>query len=438
MSKNVDRKEKILKVAIIGAGVAGLSAAYDLTRSGHEVVVFEASTEVGGLAAGFKANHWDWKLEKFYHHWFASDKHVLDMTDDLAVRSKVLFRQPTTVIYHENSFYPMDSATAVLRFPGLKPLSKIRFAAMLTFLKTWPHGLSLEKYTAEGWLEKWMGKAAYQVMIQPLLESKFGKRYSKKVTMAWMWARIHSRTRKLGTFQGGFQAFMETLAQHVRQQGGVIHLNTPISQIRSESGNMIALQTPMGREIFDQCVATLSPQQMVRLAPQLPQVYRDQMLALKHMGAVVILIALKRQLTKFYWHNLPKQAGFPFLALVEHTNFMPAENFGGDHLVYCADYLRPDHEYFEMSKKELLDIYLPSLPRFNPNFKPEWVKQTWMFRSRYAQPVPFANHSQAIPKTKTPLPGLWFASMSQVYPWDRGTNYAIEMGRRVARELTRL
>ena len=132
---------------------------------------------------------------------------------------------------------------------------------------------------------------------------------------------------------------------------------------------------------------------------------------------------------------IPKSAGFPFLALVEHTNYIGREHYGGDHLVYLGDYLAADHEHFRLSKEELLERFLPSLPRFNPDFRPEWIKESWVFKTPYAQPVPFVNHSRNIPDVKTPLPGLWLASMSQVYPWDRGTNFAVEIGRRVARRV---
>ena len=151
------------------------------------------------------------------------------------------------------------------------------------------------------------------------------------------------------------------------------------------------------------------------------------------MGAVVMVLSLTRQLTKYYWHNLPKEAGFPFLAMVEHTNYMKPEHYGGDHLIYCGDYLDPSHEYFKLSKEELLERFLPALPRFNPNFDRSWVKETWLFRTAYAQPIPPVNHSRNIPPIRTPLPGLYFASMSQVYPWDRGTNFAVEIGRKAAR-----
>jgi protoporphyrinogen oxidase len=161
------------------------------------------------------------------------------------------------------------------------------------------------------------------------------------------------------------------------------------------------------------------------------------LLALQSMGAVVLILSLKHQLSEggVYWHNLPKSAGFPFLSLVEHTNYVDAKHFGGDHIVYIGDYLDPDHEYFSLSKDELLERFLPSLPRFNPAFSPEWVRKSWMFRTAYAQPVPPLNHSKAIPSLKTPIPGLWFASMSQVYPWDRGTNFAVAIARKAARSM---
>jgi len=174
---------------------------------------------------------------------------------------------------------------------------------------------------------------------------------------------------------------------------------------------------------------------MARLAPSLPQDYLKGLLELKSMGAVVLILSLKHRLSEqgYYWFNLPKSAGYPFLALVEHTNYIPPENFGGDHIVYLGDYLEPDHEYFRLGQDELLERFLPSLKRFNPRFDPEWINKTWLFKTVYAQPIPLLNHSRNIPAIQTPVNGLYFANMSQVYPWDRGTNFAVEIGRRAAR-----
>ena len=118
--------------------------------------------------------------------------------------------------------------------------------------------------------------------------------------------------------------------------------------------------------------------------------------------------------------------------MVEHTNFVPPEHFGGDHIVYIGDYLEPEHEHFRLSQEQLLEKFAPSLEKFNPKFEMDWDKKVWLFRTAYAQPVPLVNHSQNIPAIETPIDGLYFASMSQVYPWDRGTNFAVEIGRKAA------
>ena len=422
-----------MRIAIIGAGATGLAAAYDLTKAGHDVQIFEAGDRVGGLAAGFKAEHWDWTLEKFYHHWFHSDSEMLGLIDEVGARDKVLFSRPTTVVYHDGKFYPFDSPMRWLTFPGFSWLDVVRFGAVGVYFKVLSNGIGLERYTADAWLRRWLGERSYDVVWRPMLAGKFGLENYKEISLAWMWARIHTRTRKLGTFEGGFQAFLDLLAARVQAQGARVLLNAPVGQVTSNPDGTLSVATPDGPQVFDHVIATTAPRLLARLAPQLPDAYKSQLLGLKSLGAVVLLLTLNQKLTDYYWFNLPKEAGFPFLALVEHTNFVPREHYGGDHVVYCGDYLPPDHEYFQLSPEALLERFLPALSRFNPAFDRSWVKRSWLFRVDYAQPIPLVNHSRNVPALKTPLSGLWLASMSQVYPWDRGTNFAVQLGRKVAR-----
>jgi protoporphyrinogen oxidase len=284
-------------------------------------------------------------------------------------------------------------------------------------------------------MRKWAGDKVYELMWEPLMIGKFGERYARQVNMAWMWARLKARTTRLGTYRGGFQAFADQFAAQLEKMGVSIRLSTPVERITHYPAGGLALETPGRLAIHDQCLVTTSPALLARLAPDLPADYLHGLLSLKSMGAVVLILSLKRRLSEkgYYWFNIPKSAGYPFLALVEHTNFISPEHFGGDHIVYIGDYLEPDHEYFGLSQGDLLERFLSVLPRFNPEFNPDWIKKTWLFRTKYAQPVPLVNHSENIPAIQTPLPGLYFASMSQVYPWDRGTNFAVEIGREAAR-----
>lgn len=425
-----------MKIAIIGAGIGGLAAAYDLRRAGHDVTIYEASAEVGGLASGFKEPNWSWSVEKFYHHWFQTDRHILGLIDELGWQDKVRFPRPVTVMYSRGKFYPFDSPLAALLYPGLGwGVNKARFGLVGLYLRLTNNWRPLEKSTVDEWMRKWSGNRVYETMWEPLMVGKFGERYAKVVNMAWMWARLHSRTTRLGTFEGGFQAFADAFAERLRQMGVQICLSTPVSSILPAPSGGLTLEIPTGPAAFNRCLVTSSPALLARLAPDLPPAYLQGLLNLKSMGAVVMVLALREQLSRegYYWYNIPKSGGFPFLSLVEHTNFLSPEYFGGDHIVYIGDYLEPEHEYFRLSREELLERFLPVLPRFNPDFKPDWVRQSWLFRTAYAQPVPLVNHSQNIPAIQTPLPGLFFASMSQVYPWDRGTNFAVEIGRRAAR-----
>ncbi|MGA2490012.1 MAG: NAD(P)/FAD-dependent oxidoreductase [Anaerolineales bacterium] len=424
------------KIAIIGAGFSGMAAAWDLRRAGHEVTIYEAADYVGGLASGFKEPRWDWSVEKFYHHWFASDKYMLGLIKELGWEDKVLFPRPLTVMYYKGKFYPFDSIGKALLFPGLGfGFNKIRFGLVGLYLRLTNDWKPLEHSTVDAWMRKWAGNRVYEMMWEPLVVGKFGERYYKQVTMAWMWARLKARTTRLGTFEGGFQNFADMFAEKLRKMGVEIRLQTPVRLIEkvTDSG-AVSIHSEL-TEVCDQVLVTLSPEAMSRLVPALPEAYLHRLRNMKSMGAVVIALSLKHQLSEegYYWYNLPKSAGYPFLALVEHTNYVPPEHFGGDHIVYIGDYLEPEHEFFRLSQEELLERFLPALTKFNPKFEREWVKKAWLFRTAYAQPVPLVDHSQNIPDIQTPIEGIYFASMSQVYPWDRGTNFAVEIGRRAAK-----
>ncbi len=432
-----------MKIAIIGAGATGMAAAWDLIRAGHEVTIYEAEGSVGGLAGGFRDKEWAWSLEKFYHHWFQTDTDVLKLAEEIGVRDQIIFPRPKTSYWIDGKILRSEISPSALFLP-LSPIAKLRFGLVGVFVKLFPLWKPLERITADSFFKTLMGEEAYGKFFRPLLIGKFGEQYDK-VNMAWMWARIKTRTLRLGIFTGGFQAFLDAMSKAITERGAKIYLNAPVEKIDLD-GMMPTLTVKGETHTFDRVLTTTSPKLMLKMAPKLANTnYGDQAGNLSSIGAVCVILATKQQLLTdgTYWLNLPanspdkKKSRFPFLALVEHTNWMDKANYGGDHILYLGDYVPANHEYFRLTDDELIERFTAAIPTINPAFNDSWIRKAWVFRAPYAQPVPYVNHSEDIPSLQTPMPGVFWASMSQVYPWDRGTNYAIRMGREVAAMMMR-
>jgi len=420
-----------MKIGIIGAGITGLTAAYELGKAGQQVTVFERAAQAGGLAGTFKDERWDWPLEIFYHHAFQSDRALIDLSKELGIGDKLFFPRPITAIWQNGTTNAFDGVLPVLRYPYLSFVDKMRVGLATVYLRLTTNWKPLERVTAEEWLMRYIGPRAYHTLWEPLLANKM-TRYYKETPMSWFWARIYKRSFRLGYFVGGYQTLTDALVAKAQARGAAIHLQAPVTRIEAD-GAGYRLQVGGEEHSFDAVLATVPPQTMLGLAPLLPEDYQAQVRQLKALAALTLILAVDRRVTDgYYWINLP-QGQFPFLAFVEHTNYQSPEHYGGDHIIYLGDYPALDEPHWSASKDELLAEFLPHLIKFNPAFDPSWVRKSWLFREEYAQPVPPLNYSQQMPAVRTPLSGLYFASMSQVYPWDRGTNYSVEMGQKVAK-----
>ena len=422
-----------MEYAVLGGGALGLMTAYRLAQAGQSVMLFEQEEMAGGLAAGFRIG--DSWLEKFYHHIFRSDKAVVKVVEELGLRDRLEWSSPRTVSFIGGKNYQLDSPVSLLRFQPWRLDERIRVGAVMAFLKianpNW-----LEGQTADAWLRKWMGRRAYQMVFEPLFLGKFGTLYDK-IALPWFWARIHDRTTQLGYMRGGFQEIYEGLAARIRQLGGKVLLGNTVEKVERIDGGDGArwsVRTSQGSWTFDRVISTFPTRLTCRLVPELSAEYREKYEWGQAYGAHCLILALDRQLTDSYWINVCDR-GYPFTALVEHTNLRAPAEYGDRHLIYLGNYRPMNDPLFKQSKEEVMQNFLPHIKRLAPAFDPAWIKESWIFQAGYAQPIVTTDYRDHIPPLETPLDGLWVANMFQVYPHDRGQNYSFELAEKLCEKI---
>jgi protoporphyrinogen oxidase len=453
-----------MKIGIIGAGFTGLSAAYYLTKSGHDVVIFEKDDKPGGLAVGYSEHEWDWALESHYHHWFTNDRSILKLARE--INHKVLIRQPKTSSFVSGKIFQFDSPLSLLKFPKLNVIDRIRMGASLAFLRYNPVWHPLEKFQAVPYLKKSMGEKSYKMLWEPLMKNKLGK-YAEDVSLAWFWARVYKRTQSLAYPEGGFLSFAQHLQKEIEARGGKFHYNTEVQGVtlrRVQGGregvvrvegiptraqsNEVSEHWREGepatgpraqerqdpeQEEFDKVIVTLPSFFFLKIAPDLPASYKNNLLKLKGLGALNLVLRLKKKFLtdNTYWLNMCDSRS-PILAIVEHTNFMNKKHYNNEHIVYLGNYLEQTDPRFKMTAQELLKLYDPWLKKINPNYKSSIINYK-LFRAPFAQPIIPTNYSKLLPPFETPLRNIFLANIQQVYPWDRGTNYAVELGMKISK-----
>ena len=426
-----DKGEKRVETAILGGGAVGLTLAMRLALRGDHVTIIEREAQPGGLAAGFRIG--DTTLEKFYHHIFKTDTALIALLKQIDLEKDLIWGSPNTSSLVGGKTHRLDGVMPVLQFSPLPIWDRLRMGAALGVLKYWPNYHSFERSTADAWMRRWMGRNAYETAWKPLLTGKFGS-YATQISLAWFWSRIHCRTPQLGYLRGGFQRLYDRMADINAELHTKMQFETSVTGIKPQRGGKITVETTAGDFVADRVISTLPTRITLKLMPTLPTFDRKYDTG-DAIGAHCLILALDRSLTDVYWLNI-NDPGYTFLALVEHTNFIPPVEYEGRHLIYLGNYLPMTHPLYKMTKQQVLAEFLPHLSRINPAFDPSWVTESWMFSAPYAQPVVTRDFPQHIPPHQTPIPNLYMANMFQVYPQDRGQNYAIAMADRLAAQLT--
>ncbi len=422
--------DRSVRVGVLGGGALGLGAALRLAQAGRSVTLIEREPQLGGLAAGFRVGPNN--LEKFYHHIFRTDTTIIGFIRELGLENHLIWGQPNTSTFSHGRIVSLGTIPDLLRLPLLGPGDRFRFLLGMAVLKAIPNEKVFTGWTAARWMPRLMGRQGYAVMWEPILRGKFGVR-ATDIAMSWLWSRVHERSLGLGYLRGGFQQLYDAFGERIRALGGTVLTGTAAAAIRTPNGSVEVHTDTGGVHRFDQLLATLPTRLFARLAAaELPREFVERYPGPEHYGAHVLILGLDRPLVPgVYWLNI-NDRDLPFLALVEHTNFLPPADYGGLHLVYLGNYLPMDHPLFAQSDEEIMSTYLAAIRRIRPEVDPSWVKQHWVFRAPFAQPIVTTDYLNTLPPHRTPLPGVFLANMAHVYPQDRGQNYSLRLGERMA------
>jgi protoporphyrinogen oxidase len=446
-----------VRIAVVGAGITGLTAAHRLTEAGHTVDVYERWPGLGGQAATFDAGG-GVRLERYYHHLFTTDRHIAALYDELGLDDELEWRESTTAMLARGRLWPFTTPGDLLRFGPMPPLDRVRMGAAAVALQRFAgRAEPYEDITAKAWISRRMGRAAWREVWGPLLRGKFGER-AEDIAMVWLWSKLRlrrgsdAREERLGYPRSSWEPLLEALRERIEAGGGRVMTDRPaVALARADDAWEVtpgaadsfrtghdprAFPPDGGPERYDRVLATVPSDVFERLvAPGvLPESYVERLRSTEYFTALCLLLEVDRQVTPYYWINVA-EADVPFVGLIEHTNFVEPERYGGRRFLYVANYLPRGHELLDLDEEGLLARYADGLRRANPGWDRSWVRAAWRFAEPAAQPIVTAGYRRRIPPLATGVPGLLLANTTQVYPEDRGTNYAVRLGEQAAREL---
>jgi len=421
------------RIAVLGAGPMGLAVAYQLTRDGHHPVVFEADDRVGGMTAVFDFNGID--IERFYHFHCISDSGFLNMLDELGISDQMHWVETRMGYFYQEKLHPWGNPIALLKFPGLSFVAKFRYglhAFLATKRKDWR---PLDNEEATSWIRRWVGEEAFEVLWRKLFDYKFYD-HAYGLSAAWIWSRIRrigtSRynlfREKLGYLEGGSHTLLEALKANIEQNGGEIHLSSPVSRVVMEEGAVKGIQQGETFHAFDKVISTIPLPYVPRLMPDLPPNILQAYQALKNIAVVCVIAKLKKKVTENFWLNT-NDPDMDIPGLVEYTNLRPLEN----HIVYVPFYMPAEHPKFQEPDSVFLEKVRRYLRKINPELTDDDFIELRASRYRFAQPICEPGHLDRLPPVALPVNGLWVADTSYYYPEDRGISQSIDFGRDMAR-----
>lgn len=434
----MDKKKENLKIAIIGGGLTGLTAAFKLSQFNYDVHLFESDDRVGGMIKGVALAQSGQYIDDIYHHLFTSDKYLLSLLKELGLDFDLSWQKAKNALLYQQNLYPFSTPFDLLNFKPIPFRQRLRTGLAVlkaSRLKNWQ---KLEKELASDWLSQNCGQKSWSLLWQPLLASKFGPDF-EQISAVWIWNKFKLRgssrdgaNEKLGYLKGGFQRLVNKLEETIKNRGVKINTNRHVTRIFTSSGEnerakyKIEDQQEVYPLEFDHVIATVAAEEFLIMAEQLinNDQYKRKLAQVKYKANLCLALVYEKTLSPWYWTTICDD--LPFVVAVEQDNLYSAGQEEGS-LVYFSRYLDQSDQLWQKTDEEILAVFKKAAAVAFPLAKDNKVISSRLTKTRYSQPVIERNYSKMIPEIKTPAPGLWLAGMAQIYPEDRGMNYAVRL-----------
>jgi protoporphyrinogen oxidase len=420
------------RIAVIGAGAMGLAAAYHAAKFGHDVTLFEAAPEPGGMAAHFDFD--GLSIERFYHFVCKADRPTFELLDELGIGDLMRWRPTSMGYFIQGKLHPWGDPVSLLRLPGLDFISKLRYGTLM-FLSTkrerWD---ALEHVSAKDWITDWCGTKVYELLWRRLFDLKFYE-YADNISAAWIWTRIKrvgtSRRsllqEELGHIEGGSETLVKALVAAIEAEGAEIKLGAKVEEVLVQDGRATGVRVDGVDHPADFVISTVPTPYVNAMVPALSEDWKRSYDAIPNIGVACVVFKLRRSVTPHFWVNIADET-IEIPGIIEFSNLRPT----GDTVVYVPYYMPVTNPKWAWSNDQLAAEAFTAIRRINPGIAEADRIGVHVGRLRHAQPICAPGFAATLPPVQTPIQGLQIADTCFYYPEDRGIAESVRLGKEMA------
>jgi len=422
-----------MRIGIIGAGISGLAAAWELRKAGHEAVIFERGAKAGGLISTFDFD--GVTIERYYHFLCRNDTGYFDLCRELGLDDRIRWQTTRTGFFYNGREWPFTTALHLLQFSPLSFRDRMRFGLFALEARLRQEWVQLDEIRAKPWLIDRVGRKAYDIIWHPLLAFKFGEVH-ETISAAWVWHRVHRVAKSkgvMGYLEGGSGYLLDRFVERLRVEGVEVREGCGVKRIVGND-RVEGLELENG-DVFhcDHVISTVPLPIVGGLIEQTWPEYGHGLESVGYIGVVCAVFKLRRPVTANFWLNIHD----PRIAtngIIEYTNLHPVLP-GGESIAYVPYYVATDTPLYQMADEAIFRRSWDYIRMVNEGLGDDDLLGWRVFRAPYAQAVCPVHFLDTRPPAEGVVDGLHLLDSTYIYPEDRTQSGMILLARDCVRRM---